>query len=116
MLDLKLEVIHRTFQKYELLDSEGKLAAYARVYNDWWEDIDLLDALKVEPEFRRQGVAKKLLDLVIEKHGHRKIVLKAEPFADKPVPIEDLIEFYKCYGFSEYTEEHDMQREPNNEA
>jgi len=56
--------------------------------------------LWVHPKVRKQGLAKKLLDHV-KKTYNKPIFVKAWPFDDEEVKIDQLIAMYKKAGFEE---------------
>ncbi len=62
----------------------------------------------VAPEYRGQGLATKLMQMVIDKNPGQRLSLTADPYdynsqtAKPPKSIEELVEMYKHYGFVQH--------------
>lgn len=60
-----------------------------------------LFSLRTDPQYRKQGAAKRLLR-VVRKYAERKgmiVELGVGPFADAPMSFEQLSEFYSSMGY-----------------
>lgn len=63
-----------------------------------------LDGLYVLPEYRSKGIATYLVRLVELNHSDEDLYIKPDPFKDKAVSRESLIEFYGRLGFEQIPE------------
>jgi GNAT superfamily N-acetyltransferase len=59
-----------------------------------------LAALYISPEFRNQGLAKKLIQVIID-YYHKPINLRVGAYEDEPLKDDQLIAFYKKLGFKQ---------------
>ena len=59
-----------------------------------------LSNLYVAPSYRGQGVAKALVQRLLQDWGHRDIALRTMPYADRPLLPEVLAAFYASFGFA----------------
>jgi ribosomal protein S18 acetylase RimI-like enzyme len=59
-----------------------------------------ISAVYVDPEHRNQGLAKKLIQSVINKYK-RPINIRVSAYKDEPLKDDQLIEFYRKLGFEQ---------------
>lgn len=83
-------------EKISLHDSENevgyiKVAIYPEYAN--------ITGLYVLPDYRNQGIAKKLIDTVIKKYDERAITITPYAYKDAPMSDEQLKTFYMKLGF-----------------
>jgi GNAT superfamily N-acetyltransferase len=66
--------------------------------------------LHIAESHRRKGLAKALVNKVIEKQGSNDLFVRATPYNDQPMPKDKLVEFYENLGFTEFGNEGRMVR------
>lgn len=60
-----------------------------------------ISSLTVDENFRCKGYATKLMNTVIERHGHTNLYLVAKPSREKNAPgLITLMRFYRGFGFN----------------
>ncbi len=63
-----------------------------------------IEHIEIDDYYKRSGVAKKLMSLAIKKSkqlGYEQIYLNASPMGFSGLKLNDLVEFYKKFGFKE---------------
>jgi len=83
----------------------GYLTSHAATEGGVW-----LKGLKVDPQYRSRGIAKKLLQIALNKYKGQDLRLRAKPYADEPLSMEQLQTFYLEFGFKPYDNEGRMLR------
>jgi hypothetical protein len=63
--------------------------------------------LYVEPAYRRKGLAAQIIKEVRLKNKGKPITLRARPFGQKGLPLEDLKDFYRNLGFEDESKAED---------
>ena len=56
--------------------------------------------LNTVPDHRNQGLARRLMQHMVDTHGHENIFLEAEPYGANPADPKRLNKFYKSLGFT----------------
>jgi N-acetylglutamate synthase-like GNAT family acetyltransferase len=65
-------------------------------------DMVTIELLKIVPNFQGKGLGKKLLNEVIAKSKelkYKSLFVRAEPFSDSRMDLEELIVWYSQFGF-----------------
>lgn len=78
------------------------------------DDVVLnLQDMEINPQYRRQGYAKKLMKKVIsyaKKNGYKQIYLNASPMGFGGLSVRGLVSFYKKFGFKSIKDQgHNVQ-------
>lgn len=66
------------------------------------KDMMCIELLKIHPSYQGKGLGKKLVKSIIEKAKElncKSIFVRAEPFPDSRMDLEELIEWYTQFGF-----------------
>lgn len=66
------------------------------------KDMMCIQLLKINASYQNKGLGKKLVNLVIEKAKElncKSLFVRAEPFPDSRMDLEELIEWYYQFGF-----------------
>lgn len=66
--------------------------------------------MKVDPAARGQGVAKALIGEALRQHAGKELRLRAKPYDDEPLSVEQLQALYSRFGFTPYDDEGRMVR------
>lgn len=69
-----------------------------------------INDLQIDEQHRRKGLAKILLETIIDKHGKNDLFVRPRPYNDKPVSKEILTELYERYNFVQFGGEGRMVR------
>lgn len=77
----------------------GSVVATKEKYSDTDQPYYFIFRLYVPKKERRKGEATALMNAVINKLGKYPLHLTPEPYADTRMTTEQLIEFYKKFGF-----------------
>lgn len=75
-------------------------------YNDMFPDDEYVKIswFDVTPEYRKSGLARKLMLMSIDKvkeRGYHQIYLNASPIGSDGLAVKDLVWYYKVFGFKE---------------
>ena len=108
------EVITDNVQLFQHSDKNGiteKETITAKINNEYAGDIKVstsfdpkhywITALYVVPQFRGRGIAKTLVNAVIQLYSDKPICLTPYAYKDKPKSDEELVSMYKHLGFKE---------------
>ena len=66
------------------------------------KDMMCIELLKIHPSYQGKGLGKKLVNQIIEKAKEldcKYMFVRAEPFPDSRMDLEELIEWYTQFGF-----------------
>lgn len=66
------------------------------------KDMMCIELLKIYSKYQGKGLGKKLVNSIIQKSKElncKSIFVRAEPFADSRMDLEELIEWYSHLGF-----------------
>lgn len=66
------------------------------------KDMMCIELLKIHPSYQGRGLGKKLLNSIIDKAKEincKSVFVRAEPFPDSRMDLEELIEWYTQFGF-----------------
>lgn len=91
---------------------DGKNVGYLTSHPGAEGDHRWLEGMEVDPQFRRQGLARVLLGDAVGRYGDQELRLRARPYGDTPVSAERLQSLYSQFGFSPYDDEGRMARPP----
>lgn len=92
--------------------ADGKNVGYLTSHPGTDGDYTWLKGLKVDPTFRGQGVARRLLENALRHYAGQELRLRARPYEDAPLTADQLKTFYARYGFRGYDAEDRMVRRP----
>jgi len=108
----QLEKQLSTRHKSTVMLEDSQVVGFANFYNVKKHQIAFIGNVIIKPEKRRQGLAKKLLLMMIEK-GFKQLQLKEIHLSCFQQNTAALL-FYKQLGFKAYAEE--VRRDVNNQA
>jgi GNAT superfamily N-acetyltransferase len=112
--ELKKTKYNRYIWKYYLTNEKRIIGSIKVKYKE--RELTLLN-LNIEPEHRGKGLAKALLQIVIDKHGSKEeLYIKPNPYKDQPVSRDKLEKFYQSFGFNAFGSEGKMKRDATNKG
>ncbi len=65
--------------------------------------VFFIEALQIDPDYRRRGIARTLLNYMLRLLGDwdKPVYIKAAPYNDEPMNLEQLMKFYSSFGFED---------------
>lgn len=78
---------------------DGDAKTIANVYVRMRGEHPWMDDLWVAPNHRKQGLARQLIERVLDFYASMDLYLAIEPYTDTPLSIDDLAHFYASCGF-----------------
>ena len=96
---IMMDIMMNAYYYFEDIMSEDE-------YNELFPNDEFvrIEWLKVDPDYRGKGISKQLLAMAldrIKKMGYNQVYLNASPIGGDGLPLNDLVNLYKSFGFKE---------------